>query len=238
MHGAFAKERPLEIRHATLADCAEATGALVAIDVLRAFTTAAFAFAAGAERIVLAGEIDEAFRLREALPEALIMGEKNGLRVPGFDFGNSPSELRGLDLSGHTLIQRTSAGTQGIVRALKAGPLLAAGLCNARATVEYLASHVRGSVTLVATGVLPGEDGDEDIACAELIAAGLRGRPLELQPLLERVRVSTWGLNFTDPAHPEFPLADLELALQVDRFTFAMPVQREGDQLVMRAERI
>jgi 2-phosphosulfolactate phosphatase len=232
------KETAVEIRHATLAECAEATGALVAIDVLRAFTTAAYAFAAGAERIVLAGEIDEAFRLRAALPDALIMGEKNGLRVPGFDFGNSPSELRGLDLSGHTLIQRTSAGTQGLVRARKAGPLLAAGLCNARATVEYLNTHVQGAVTLVATGVLPGEDGDEDIACAELLAATLRGRTLELPPLIERVRLSTWGLNFTDTAHPEFPLADLELALQVDRFTFAMPVHREGDQLVMRAERI
>jgi 2-phosphosulfolactate phosphatase len=124
------------------------------------------------------------------------------------------------------------------VRALKAGPLLAAGLCNARATVEYLASHVQGRITLLATGVLPGEDGDEDIACAELIAANLRGKPVDLPALLERVRISTWGQNFTDPAHPEFPLADLELAVQVDRFAFAMPVQREGEHLVMRAERI
>lgn len=232
------REVLVDIRYATLEDCATVEGALVAIDVLRAFTTAAFAFAAGADRIVLAGAVDEAFRLREELPGALIMGEQGGLRVAGFDFGNSPSELRGLDLSGQTLIQRTSAGTQGLVLAAQAGPLMAASLCNARATVDYLAALEPERLTLLATGVHPGEDGDEDIACGELIAARLRGQSLPLPTLMERVRLSSWGARFAGDRPADFPTADLELALQVDRFAFAMPVQREDDLLVMRAERV
>jgi 2-phosphosulfolactate phosphatase len=63
----------MEIRRTTLATCAGATGTVVVIDVLRAFTTAAYAFAAGALDITLVGEIEEAFALREANPDALLV---------------------------------------------------------------------------------------------------------------------------------------------------------------------
>ena len=101
----------MEIRYATLEDCATVTGAMVAIDVLRAFTTAAYAFAAGAERIVLAGGVDEAFRLRAELPDALIMGEEGGLRVEGFDLGNSPVEFTREAVEGKRLVMSTTNGT-------------------------------------------------------------------------------------------------------------------------------
>ena len=53
------------IQRATLETCGEATGTVVVIDVLRAFTTAAYAFATGAADITLVGEIEEAFTLRD-----------------------------------------------------------------------------------------------------------------------------------------------------------------------------
>jgi 2-phosphosulfolactate phosphatase len=46
-------------------------------------------------------------------------GEVNGLPPEGFDFGNSPTQVMKLDLRGRALVQRTSAGTQGIVRSVK-----------------------------------------------------------------------------------------------------------------------
>ncbi len=93
---------------ATLNNCAAATGTVVVIDVLRAFSTAAFAFAAGVSDILLVREVEEAEALRLQFPEARITGEVGGRHVPGFDFGNSPSELMGVDLAGRRLIQRTS----------------------------------------------------------------------------------------------------------------------------------
>jgi 2-phosphosulfolactate phosphatase len=59
----------LEIQRATLDTCAQATGTVVVIDVLRAFTTAAYAFAAGAADITLVGATEEAFALRERNPD-------------------------------------------------------------------------------------------------------------------------------------------------------------------------
>ena len=69
----------MRIEQATRDTCGEATGAVVAIDVIRAFTTAAFAFAAGARDIVLVGTVEEAFAQRERFPGALAMGEVDGL---------------------------------------------------------------------------------------------------------------------------------------------------------------
>ena len=79
---------------ATLETCSEATSTVVVIDVLRAFTCAAFAFAAGAKEIILVQEIAEAFALKQKMPNALLMGEVNSFPIEGFDYGNSPSAFQ------------------------------------------------------------------------------------------------------------------------------------------------
>jgi len=65
----------MRIEYATLDECGEVTGVVVVIDVCRAFTTAAYAFGAGYERILLAGMVAEALALRERFPDAQVMGE-------------------------------------------------------------------------------------------------------------------------------------------------------------------
>ncbi len=222
----------MQINRATLKDCAEAEGTVVAIDVLRAFTTAAFAFAAGAERILLVGTMEEALALQKDFPDALLMGEADGLSIEGFDFGNSPAELLEARLDGRTLIQRTSAGTQGIVKSERAGMLLAAALTNASATARYIEAHAEDSVTLVQTGLQPEGWGDEDVACADFIEALLHNQAPDQTAITARVRKA--GMDLADRDGP----ADLNLAVQTDRFGFAMPVSREEGNLVMRMERI
>jgi 2-phosphosulfolactate phosphatase len=83
----------MEIQRANLDTCHTATGLVVVIDVLRAFTTSAFLFQAGAEEIILVSGVDEAFQLRKEIPDSIIVGEVDGIRVPGFDLGNSPSTI-------------------------------------------------------------------------------------------------------------------------------------------------
>lgn len=63
----------MEIQRATLDNCSAATGIVVVIDVIRAFTTAAFAFDAGARDVVLVSTVEEALNLRERMPGALVM---------------------------------------------------------------------------------------------------------------------------------------------------------------------
>jgi 2-phosphosulfolactate phosphatase len=220
---------------ATLDNCARATGTVVVIDVLRAFSTAAYAFAAGVSEILLVSEVEEAEALRLRFPGARITGEVGGRHVPGFDYGNSPGELMVADLAGRRLIQRTSAGTQGVVRSSAAEHLLAASLVCASATAEYVSQLEPEQVTFVITGQNDSTawDADEDAACADYLEALIRGQDPNPEPFLARVRSSPTGLLFADPEIQHLPLPDLEYCLQINRFDFAMPVRRENGLVVL-----
>jgi hypothetical protein len=109
----------------------QATGAVAIIDVFRAFTTAAVAFANGASRIVMVGSVEEALALRESGVADVCMGEVSGRAPPGFDFGNSPFQISDVDFAGRAIAQRTGAGTQGIIVACQAECLYAASLVTA-----------------------------------------------------------------------------------------------------------
>jgi 2-phosphosulfolactate phosphatase len=214
--------------------CAEATGTVVVIDVLRAFTTAAFAFEAGAEAITVVAEVEEAFALRDEHPDWLIMGEEGGLPVEGFDFDNSPAAFVGVDLTGRHLVQRTSSGTQGVVRSENADRILAASLCCAQATVEYVSQLGEQRLTMVITGSHSGGLGDEDQACADYLEALMRGESIDRASLVERVRTSRAAQKFRDPKRFQFSPVDLDYAVDLDRFPFAMVVGSSGDQKVVK----
>ena len=147
------------------------TGAVVAIDVLRAFTSAAFALGAGAKAIYLVSTIEEALTFVRSHPDALSMGEDHGRRIPGFTFSNSPAEVSRADIAGRILVQRTSAGTQGVSSATHATRLWCASLVCAGATADAVNRAALGAPTYVITGrVQDGRDsGEDDLACAEYI---------------------------------------------------------------------
>lgn len=215
----------------------ERTGAVVVIDVLRAFTTAAYAFGAGAADITLVATVAEALAIRKENPDMLIMGEVDGLPVEGFDFSNSPTQIARQELAGRHLIQRTSSGTQGAVLSKNAEMLLTSSFVCARATVTYLQQMAPDRVTFVITGYGPRGSGDEDAACADYIEALVRGEDPEIEPYLGRVKESPPGQLFTDPEKPEFPYSDLEYALAINHFNFAMHVRRQHGRLIMETIR-
>src|SRR3954451_19791884 len=101
-----------------------ATGIVAVIDVFRAFTTAAVALANGAAKIIMVGMVEEALALRQGRVGEICMGEVGGRAPDEFDYGNSPFEIVDADFTGKTIIQRTSAGTQGIVAASGRGTRL------------------------------------------------------------------------------------------------------------------
>ena len=227
----------------------EVTGPVVAIDVVRAFTTAAYAFGVGATAIHLAESLDEVYRLLDTHPTWLAMGENRGLRPERFALSNSPVHAAKADLDGRTLVQRTSAGTRGAVAAKLSDPLLCASLVVASATSAYLHSAQPGiAPAYIITGCFadaPDTSGDEDLAAAEYIES-LRlalEEPVANNPYPENISaaeaiqrvlnspdaVHTLTLG-TEHAHPD----DIIYCVDVDRFNFAMVAERQAEGLVLR----
>ena len=223
----------MRFHYADLEDCHDAKGVVIVIDVLRAFSTAAYAFSRGAKEILLVSTVDEALSLRSVIPHSKTMGEVGGLRPEGFDFGNSPTYIDETDLSGITMIHRTSAGTQGVVRSRGADVMLACSFVVAGATARYVSNLAVPEVTFVITGKSY-NGGDEDLACAQYLESLLKGNQPDLNPFIKRVLESRDAFPHLDPAQREFPLSDLEYCTQVDKFDFAMPISRENGNFIMR----
>ncbi|ARP70755.1 2-phosphosulfolactate phosphatase [Streptomyces pluripotens] len=205
----------------------------VVVDVMRAFTVAAWAFSRGAEKIVLAPSDAEALALKENCSGWLAL--KDGAPATGFDTVNSPGLIRSLDLAGRTLVQKTTAGTVGALAVSSAPLVLCASFVVAGATARFLKMDGSGPVTFVITG----DDGQaaEDLACAEYIGQRLAGVDAEAAPFLHRARTSWAATDLDDGVrrgyqgvHPD----DVDLCLQVDRFPFTMVASQEDSLTVLR----
>jgi 2-phosphosulfolactate phosphatase len=208
-------------------------GVVVAVDVIRAFTTAAYALAAGASELWLVAGVDEALALAREIPGALVMGEERGMRPPGFDLSNSPVHVAAADVAGRPIVQRTSAGTQGVVAACSAERLFAASLVCASATARAVKATGLGPPTYVITGAFPDDvhHGEDDRLTAELIERARTGRALEAEATARAVVASreTSRTKLLGPEH--FHPDDIAYATDVDRFGFAMEVERIDGRL-------
>jgi 2-phosphosulfolactate phosphatase len=208
----------------------QATGAVAVIDVFRAFTTAAVALANGASHITMVSTVEEALALRSSGIGQACMGEVGGTAPAGFDFGNSPFEVLGVDFRGKAIIQRTSAGTQGIVTARRAQGLYAAALVTASATARALLAEPVERIALVAMGNAGVVRTDEDELCALHLRNLLEGRPGDGEAVRRLILAGGDVLRFHDHLDPR----DLDIALDVDRYDFAIRVTLEDGRPVAR----
>jgi 2-phosphosulfolactate phosphatase len=205
-----------------VAGAREARGIAVVIDVFRAFSLAVYAYARGAQQIFPVAAIEAARELKRAHPEWLLLGERQARPLPGFDAGNSPTELERIDVRGRTLVHTTHSGTQGLTSVRLADEVLTGALVNAGAIVRYIRRRSPRRVTLVRMGHEAREPCDEDDACAELLRAGLEGRPYAVEGLRERLRRAPSAQKFFDPDCWWAPERDFELCTALDAFDFVL----------------
>lgn len=212
----------------------QATGLTVIIDVFRAFSLEAYLFQNGVKTIFPVGSIETAYALKEQLDkenpgQTLLAGEREGMIQPGFDMGNSPSQLSGFDLSGKTVIHTTSAGTQGIANAIHATEILGAGLVNAKATAAYIQKQNPEDVSLVCMGLAGKVPTEEDELCARYIKSLLEGSPIPLEEEIENLKITS-GAKFFDPAQAQaFPKEDFFLCTKVDIIDLAVKLEKGTD---------
>jgi len=214
-----------------LEGAARARGMTVIIDVFRAYSLEAFLLHRGAEKIIPLADAEQAYRLKEAHPEMLLAGERGGAVLPGFDFGNSPSQAQSVSVSGKTVIHTTSAGTQGIAAAVHAEEILGGSLVTARAIASYIRQKNPAEVSLVCMGLAAKFPTEEDTLCAEYIKSLLEGTSIDMAKKIESLR-HTSGAKFFDPAQSSvFPEADFHMCVQTDLFPFVVRYEKSPDGL-------
>ena len=227
----------MEIKLGSLVrDAREAEGTVIIIDVFRAFTTAAIAFNRGADHIVLVAEIEEALALRDRGVGDLLMGEVDGIRPEGFDYGNSPFEISTADLAGKTIVQSTRAGTVGVAAATKAESIYLGSFVVASATVAAIKGQNPELVSIIAMGDRGENRSDEDEQCALYFRNLLEGRKPSEEAVRSVVMDGGQTQKFFDPAQSQYHPEDVELALQLNRYPFAMRIATEDGLLVARKQ--
>lgn len=139
----------------------------VVIDVLRATTTIVYALESGAAEVIPCLEIEDALAAASAYPRSRVVlgGERGGLRIEGFDLGNSPLEYDAPAVAGKTVVMTTTNGTRAMGRCRAADEILLGAFVNAAALAHRLASRER--IALVCAG------SDDDVTRDDVLFAGL-----------------------------------------------------------------
>jgi 2-phosphosulfolactate phosphatase len=219
--------RPAEIHTVDfVAGASSARGLTVVIDVFRAFSLAAHAFARGVRTIVPVADLDYARELKRLHPDWLLIGERYARPLPGFDSGNSPADLERFDLRERTLIHTTHSGTQGLTAARGADEVITGALVNAGAIVRYIQSRAPAVVTLVRMGKQAQQRCEEDDLCAQLLEQRLAGETPPIDDVPQRLRGADSAAMFFDPACDWAPQRDFALCTQVDACDFVLRLER------------
>ena len=208
----------------------DATGLAVIIDVFRAFTVEPYLIYNGIEKIIPVGDKELAYKLKEENNDYILIGERKGIKLPGFDFGNSPTKIKNENFIGKIAVHTTSCGTQGIVNAVNADEIITGSLVNAKAIVEYIKKNKFEDVSIVSMSRPNENPFDEDELCANYLKSLLEDKPLEnLKDEIAKLKLTT-GKRFFEN-NDELPEEDFYLCTEVNKFNFVLKVNRDKNGL-------
>jgi len=141
---------------------------VIIIDVLRATSVIATALNNGAISVQTVAEIEQAFALKKNNPNVLLAGERDAIKIDGFNFGNSPLEMTVEAIAGKELIMCTSNGTKAVAVSSQAKSILAASFINMQSIVDTL-SVLNEDFVIICSGTNGRFSLDDGLAAGMLI---------------------------------------------------------------------
>jgi 2-phosphosulfolactate phosphatase len=204
------------------AHASEARGFIVVIDVFRAFSFACYAIGNGATDILAVRDLETAWAVKHQYPEYLLAGEQRGGRRPErFDFGNSPSAIESIDLTGRGVIHMTSSGTAALTR-VRGDEILTGSFVNAGAVVRYIRQRLPSEISLLCTEDPDRGPWDEDTLCAEFIARSVLGEPTDFASVVTALKSHEHGRILLTRPTSDRPARDFSLCLALNRYDFVL----------------
>jgi len=121
---------------------------VVVIDILRATSNINAALHFGAEKVFTVSEISEMDAFDK--DEHLFAAERNGQKLEGFTFGNSPQQWKDGAAQGKKIVLSTTNGTRCVTASLSATTIIAGAFCNLAALVKYLVADQKDVILFCA----------------------------------------------------------------------------------------
>lgn len=159
----------------------------VLVDIFRSTSTMPVMFSRGLVRILPTSSIKEARRLKAENPSYLLVGERYGMKVPGFDMNNSPQDAMEADLQGKSAIFTSTNGTLVLRKIASSGKIYVSSFINVSATLEKLKGEE--NVDIVVSN-RPDGPADEDYIYAEYLRSLLLGESPDFLQYSEKIRRS------------------------------------------------
>ncbi len=202
----------------------KAKGTVIIVDVFRAATLEAYLLQRNAVHIIPVSTVEEAFNLKRANKDYILVGEEQGISIEGFDNGNSPKEIVHADFTDKVIVHRSSQGTQGLINAKGADEIIFGSFTVTASIVKYIRARKPQDVSIVA---MDGKESEDDVF-AKFLKERLLGKKPDADKVIQGLRRHKASLLFLDPLYPHLPKEDLELCLKVDIFDF-IPILEMGD---------
>lgn len=209
----------------------QATGLTVIIDVLRAFSTACFLLKNKARRIIPVEIVEQAYELKKKHPDYILIGERNGFDLLGFDYSNSPFSVKDIDFSNKTIVMCTTAGTKGIIKSVNAKEIITGSFVNCNAVVNHIKKTKNNTVTLVCTN--DKYDDNEDFMCAAYIKSRLEGKPLNFQIVKNHLIRHPISYGFLRTPLTKYAREDFYLCMELDKFDFVIKAKRDKNSIYL-----
>jgi len=196
----------------------KAEGLAVVIDVVRAFTTASYILHNHASSIIAIGSIEDAHALKRIHPSHILVGEHMGITLPGFDYGNSPTEIAKVDFTGKTVVMRTTAGTQGVVKATNATEIITGAFVNTDAVAKYIKKKNPSIISFICTDDRYNDS--EDVLCAQFISSIIKDKPIPFSMIHEKLENHEATKLFLESQLTPHAREDLNRCFTLNAFTF------------------
>ncbi len=185
----------------------------VLIDIFRATTTLPLMLYRGAEFIIPVRTVTETRRMKAKNPEYLTSGERYGIRIPGFNYGNSPSVIINEDLSNKTLLFTSTNGIKVLFKIMEyPGTIYLSSFINFTATYDAIKNSDRVSIIV---SNRPDGVSDEDYIYANMLKSKLEGKDVNVNDYCNQIRVSHGAKRLKIMGAG----ADIESSLKVDIYS-------------------
>jgi 2-phosphosulfolactate phosphatase len=232
------------VRESLIEGAQRAQGLTIIIDVFRAFTITPILFYLEAKNVIFVRNPEEAFSLKKNYNDIILAGEINEQLIPGFDLGNSPSELirkpKGF-LKEKTVVQRTTAGVTGVISALAhVKEVILGSYVMAKAISRYILAQnpLPEVVTLVAMGRRGITQSPEDEGCADYLEHLLKESHYNSLETLKSIVFNETAQKFIRGDKSYLPKEDPLFCLQKDLFDFVLVAVKEDGLVTVTSKKL